>query len=481
MTPDARKTLLLVEDEYLLAMGEAQQLEGEGYRVIHAATGERAIEIVDSGEPIDLVLMDIDLGEGAMSGTDAAETILERLDLPLLFLSSHTEKEVVDKTEEITNYGYVVKNSSFTVLDASIKMALKLFQATKKLVKGEERFRLSMGVTQDGIWDRDLTKGEVYYSPAYFRMLGYEAGDISRMTDFWEDLIHPDDRAMVLERNRDCRDNACPGFDIEFRMRAKSGTWKWVQSRGSAVSRDGSGIATRMIGTHTDITVRKQAEEALRASEAEFNRLLERTQSLLAEKELILREVHHRVKNNLHTISSLLFLQTQTLKEASAIEALNEAIRRVQSFGVLYERLHLSGNFNDLSVKDYLPSLIDEIVGNFPNSPRVAIEKRIEDFSLDVQHLQPLGIIINELLTNIMKYAFAGRESGVVRVHAGSAGERIRLCVEDDGVGIPEGIDFGHSGGLGLTLVGQLADQLDGTIRIERGGGTRVILEFDRP
>jgi len=128
-----QKTILLVEDEAIIAMLETQQLKKEGYKVIHVATGEKAVEIVCvKKECVDLILMDIDLGEG-MDGTDAAQEILREKNIPVLFVSSHIEKEIVEKTEKITSYGYVVKNSSFTVLDASIKMAFKLFDAKQAL------------------------------------------------------------------------------------------------------------------------------------------------------------------------------------------------------------------------------------------------------------------------------------------------------------------------------------------------------------
>lgn len=128
-----QKTILLVEDEAILSLIKKLQLEKEGYAVISVHTGEMALDIFCSARnQIDLILMDIDLGEG-IDGTETARKILEKHDLPLIFLSSHTEKEFVDKTESILNYGYVVKNSSFTVLDASIKMAFKLFLSKQEL------------------------------------------------------------------------------------------------------------------------------------------------------------------------------------------------------------------------------------------------------------------------------------------------------------------------------------------------------------
>ena len=126
------KTILLVEDEALIAMMEMRMLEDHGYAVITAHSGEEAVDTVRKTPGIDLILMDIDLGRG-MDGTEAAEIILKEKDIPVVFLSSHTEREVVEKTEGITSYGYVVKNSGETVLLASIKMAFRLYKANLKI------------------------------------------------------------------------------------------------------------------------------------------------------------------------------------------------------------------------------------------------------------------------------------------------------------------------------------------------------------
>ncbi|MFC1669922.1 PAS domain S-box protein [Spirochaetota bacterium] len=135
MLTDSRKTLLLVEDEALIASAEKKQLNHYGYEVIHVLTGEKAVDIIhNKKEPVDLILMDIDLGKG-LDGTETAEIILKDNDIPIVFLSSHTEPEIVEKTEKITSYGYVVKLSGITVIDASIKMAFKLFDANQVIKK----------------------------------------------------------------------------------------------------------------------------------------------------------------------------------------------------------------------------------------------------------------------------------------------------------------------------------------------------------
>src|SRR6056297_4142038 len=131
------KKILLVEDEVLIAMNEAQTLEKHGYEVVSAHKGEEAVEMVNTDPEISLILMDIDLGSG-MDGTEAAEKILTKKDIPVVFLSSHTEPEVVEKTEKITSYGYVVKNSGDTVLLTSIRMAFRLYEANQQIKERED-------------------------------------------------------------------------------------------------------------------------------------------------------------------------------------------------------------------------------------------------------------------------------------------------------------------------------------------------------
>jgi CheY-like chemotaxis protein len=134
------KSILLVEDETIIALTQSAVLKKSGFNVKSVLSGEKAVALLESGETFDLILMDIDLGKG-MSGTEAAEKILSMCDIPILFLSSHTEPEIVEKTEGITSYGYVVKNSGDTVLLASIRMAFRLFEEKVKVQRHKEQFQ----------------------------------------------------------------------------------------------------------------------------------------------------------------------------------------------------------------------------------------------------------------------------------------------------------------------------------------------------
>jgi len=215
----------------------------------------------------------------------------------------------------------------------------------------------------------------------------------------------------------------------------------------------------------TDITERKLAEEKIKM--------------LLAEKELLLKEVHHRIKNNMNTVAGLMSLQLDTLKESSAVAALKDARSRVVSMMLLYDKLYRSDDFKEMSFKEYISPLVDEIVGNFPNKAIVNIEKNIADFMLDAKRVSSLGILINELLTNIMKYAFNGRDNGLITIYAAARDGRASVAVGDDGIGIPASVDMASSPGFGLQLVDMMTRQLRGVIKLERDGGTKFTLEFN--
>jgi PAS domain S-box-containing protein len=140
-------------------------------------------------------------------------------------------------------------------------------EEARRASASEERFALAMQATQDGLWDWNLATGEVYYSPQYAGMLGYGPGEIAHDVASWQERIHPDDRTRAVQANLDCREGRSERVEVEFRMRHRDGGWRWILGRGSVVARDGTGCALRMVGTHTDVTDRRAAEERSRQLE----------------------------------------------------------------------------------------------------------------------------------------------------------------------------------------------------------------------
>jgi len=219
-----------------------------------------------------------------------------------------------------------------------------------------------------------------------------------------------------------------------------------------------------VLGLVEDITERLAAEK--------------KVSMLLEEKDLILKEVHHRIKNNFAVIRSILRLQALDAPDAVSAGAFKATESRVQSMTVLYEKLYESAGFLEASLRDYLPALTKDIIANFPHGATIGTVFDVEDVKLDAKRLQSLGILLNELVTNSMKYAFAGRATGSIFVSAERIDGRMVISIGDDGIGLPVGVEPGASSGFGLTLVSVLAQQLQGTFRMERGNGTKAVLDF---
>ena len=173
-------------------------------------------------------------------------------------------------------------------------------QAETEIKEREERFSLAMEVTKDGLWDWDLKTGEVHYSPGYTAMLGYAPGEVPAHVGSWVDLIHPEDRDGALKANMDCVENLRDDFEVEFRMQAKSGEWRWIRGRGKAVGREPNGRAIRMVGAHTDISERKQAEEE-RKAHIRFLESMERIDQTIKKE----ADIEHMLSNILKTVFSI--------------------------------------------------------------------------------------------------------------------------------------------------------------------------------
>lgn len=339
-------------------------------------------------------------------------------------------------------------------------------QVENKLRESEERYKRITDGLNDYLYTvkvKDSKPVETIHNEACLAITGYSINEFYWDPYLWINMVVPEEREKVAGRFQKILDgNALPTF--EHRIICKDGTIRWISD--TAIPKyDCNGTLISYDGVIKDISGRKYAEEKVK--------------SLLSEKELILKEVHHRIKNNMNTINSLLNLQAGTLKDKSAIMALEDAGRRVRSMMMLYDKLYRSDFFNEMSIAQYLPSLVDEILVNFPNAKSVSVVKHIDDFVLDVKRLQSIGIIVNELLTNIMKYAFKERNFGEISVTVYLINQTVSITIGDNGDGLPESVDFEHSTGFGLMLVGVLTKQLRGRLRIERENGTKIVLEFE--
>ncbi len=195
-----------------------------------------------------------------------------------------------------------------------------------------------------------------------------------------------------------------------------------------------------------------------------------------AENELLLKEIHHRVKNNLEVVSSLLELQSAQIDDQGIKDAMQEGQNRVQSIGIVHQKLYLGKNLGAIEMKDYFLNLSESILDSFGADDRVTIDCAMENLDVDIDTAVPLGLIVNELLTNTLKYAFPDGRTGKVRIHLEKDAEgSLLLEVADDGIGKSE---ITKGTGFGTQLISLLTTQLRGTMREEIANGTRVFFSF---
>jgi PAS domain S-box-containing protein len=296
------------------------------------------------------------------------------------------------------------------------------------------------------------------------RITGFPPAQFTGVPRFWVSRIHPEDAhhlQWLMEQVRDGKTASC-----EYRWLCADGHYRWFLDTVVAARSTGNGLH-EYSGILLDIHERRVAEDRLRSS--------------LREKEVLLKEIHHRVKNNLTVISSLLNLQSGASSDRKVIDVLRDAAHRVASMASIHEQLYRSNNLAAIDFREYAERLVRQLERTF-RVPGIEIDLRADEAFLEINEAIPCGLIINELVTNALKYAFRDRSSGriVVSMEVGEDGLHT-LEVRDDGVGIEAGIDPEQATTLGLRLVSLLAEQLGGKARIIRNHGTHCTIAFRPP
>lgn len=233
--------------------------------------------------------------------------------------------------------------------------------------------------------------------------------------------------------------------------------------RASFCNEDGN--VAGLVGVFVDITEQKRAEKQIRAS--------------LREKEILLKEIHHRVKNNMQIVSSLMRLQSRHIQNEEAQQCLQESQNRIRTMALLHEKLYQSKDLGQVSFRQYIKDLATEIYRAYgPDRGRILLDIGGEDVRLRLKTAIPCGLIIHELLSNSLKHAFPGKTGGKISITLQSDRDRITLAVMDNGTGLPPGLDFRKSESLGLQLVMTLVEQLEGEIECHREKGTKFQITF---
>ncbi len=333
------------------------------------------------------------------------------------------------------------------------------------LRENEKRLAEAQKLAHVGSWEYDVASNTILGSEEGFRIYGLEPPASWLLPIEQIEACIPDS-SRVHQALVDLIEESIP-YALEFELHpADKGEPRTIFSQAELL-KDPEGNPVRVRGVIQDITERKRAEEEI--------------QRQLSEKETLLREVNHRIKNSISQVESLLSLQASSADDVVAKTALQDAISRVRSIRILYEKLLIGRKHQDVSTREYAESVIDSLVAVFPERHDVTVEKRIADFTLNSKIAVPLGVIINELLTNVLKHAFAGTDGGTVVIELVKTENQVTLTIHDNGVGLYSRRVADKSPGFGLTIVRMLAEQLDGTYTIENDRGTKSVLSFSVP
>jgi two-component system, sensor histidine kinase PdtaS len=215
-----------------------------------------------------------------------------------------------------------------------------------------------------------------------------------------------------------------------------------------------------------DISARGQKEARIRAA--------------LQEKDVLLGEIHHRVKNNLQIVASLLDLQAARVADPATRDLLRDSQNRIHSMGLIHQTLYGSKDFRSVDFAQFSEALLSALIRSYDTEPeRIAIRIDVEPVRLPIDIAVPCGLVVNELITNALKHAFPGRDRGEIRIAlTRQLGNEALLSVSDNGIGLPDHVDTNSTATIGLQLVGLLAAQLDGEVSISRSDPTRFSLRF---
>ncbi len=334
--------------------------------------------------------------------------------------------------------------------------------AEQAWLESEKKYKQVIDTVREGIWVLDADGTTTFVSDRMARMLKYDPDEMVGRRFFL--FIDVKDAEKAGQRWEQCRQGMKEEYEAEFIC--KDGKTVYTRLISAPILDDGGAFRGSMFSV-TDISEPKTAEEKIRAS--------------LKEKEVYLREIHHRVKNNLQVVSSLLYLQSKNVTDPRLLEILLESQERVRSIALIHEQLYKSVDLTHVNFRDYLSSLTTNLFQTYgAKNGEVKLKTDInERVSFTLDKAIPCGLIVNELVSNALKHGFADRAEGTVSIELRQNQDgTASLVVGDDGVGLPSHIDFRHTPSLGLQLVNTLVNQLGGTIQLTRKKGTVFTVTF---
>jgi PAS domain S-box-containing protein len=591
-----KKAILLIEDDSKFAMATLEVLNANGFGTVHALRGESAIEeISNNPDYYGLILLDIDPSTG-IDGTIVAQEILKIKFIPILFLSSHFEKEVIEKTEKISSYGFIIKNSGDPLLIASINNALKLHNVLTELEDKSNLLENILDCSTDFVFVKDRELRTVLCNEPVAKMVGKTRQELYGHNDIEngvpEEIVKGNPEKGIRGYEQDDLDTVNGKTIYNHADPVYADGKLYIYDTIKRPLKNVKGEIIGLLGISRDITDRRRAEELLIKSEEQYRMLFNEMTNGFALHEIILdengkpidirflsvnpayekniglkkeniigktifeilpdfekhwidtfgrvaltgesikfestgkglnkffsvsafsykkgtfatiiediterkniemelkeavksrdvllKEFQHRVKNNLLSISMLLGLEMENLsKENEARKIIIKAQSRIRSISAIYDQLTYSENKEKINLCLYIKNLVNTIFETYTTgNVTIQLPEYPEIIELDIKLVIPLGLVLNELITNSIKYAYPSNVQGEVRIDVNKIDNTVTIIVTDYGIGLPENFKLEDAESMGLKLVSLLTAQIRGKLNIDTNIGAKFILSF---
>jgi PAS domain S-box-containing protein len=347
------------------------------------------------------------------------------------------------------------------LLSRAIRNAIKRMRVEKEFQPNEKKYSRLIENLQEGICFIDKNAYTTSINRRMAEMLGYTVEEMLAKSLF---SFMDEGSAEICKNYLEClKGSGEKQQELEFLR--KNGTKVYVNMKISFLTDDDENYLGA-IAAILDLTEYKRAEEQIKAS--------------LAEREVLLGEIHHRVKTNMQIVSSLLSLQASQTKNKDFIKMVKNTQSRIRSIALIHENLYRSQDLSKINFSGYVPSLVIHLFQfNQVNSNLIKLKMNLDNVFLDIQTAIPCALILNELITNSLKHAFPGGRGGEIIVELHPLEEHtFQMIVKDNGVGIPKGLDIEHTSTLGLQIAAMLVKQVEGSMEVLQEGGTTFMIVF---
>ncbi len=464
---EKQSQILVVDDDIDLCANLRKILEMHDYAVDIACNANDGMALCRATQ-YDIALVDIQLG--ANSGHDLVETLAPiSPSTECIYMTGHASLEsAIEAVRQEHIVSYETKPLDMDRLLAIIRQVIKRKRAEEALERShrmlqQERKMFIAGPVVVFQWRNAEGWPVEYVSPNINEVCGFSVEELTSGEVSYAELIPSEDRERVANEVATNSQSGAESFTHQpYRIVRKDGTRIWIDDY-TTILRNEHGIITHYLGYIIDITERA-----------------EQIKSSLKEKEVLLQEVHHRVKNNLQVISSLLGMSRLRTRDQQAIDLLTDARARIHSMSMIHAQLYQSEQFEQIDMGSHIRKLVNYLSTVYAEQKRITPRVEASGVCLSLIQAIPCALILNELIANVFKHAFKEGQAGALEISMQQSPEdAIVLRVKDNGIGIRDDIDLEHTDTLGLKLVRILVQQLRGEVQVIRDMGTEFMITFD--